>query len=60
MYIDVYIKNTHDIYDRYLNLACIDGVETGRGKGGGLGREREREQGMPAVRTPFCSFLLNS
>ena len=58
MYIDVYIKNTDDIYDRYLNLACIDGVETGRGKGGGLGRERE--QGMPAVRTPFCSFLLNS
>ena len=39
MCIDVYIKNTDDIYDRYLNLACIDSVETGRGKGGGLGRE---------------------
>ena len=42
MYIDVYIKNTddiYDIYDRYFNLACIEGVETGRGNGGGLGRE---------------------
>lgn len=39
MYIDVYNKNTDDIYNRYLNLACIEGVETGRGKGGGLGRE---------------------
>ena len=39
MYIDVYIKNTDDICDRYLNLASIEGVETGRGKGEGLGRE---------------------
>ena len=31
MYIDVYIKNTDDIYDRYLQLACVEGVEPGMG-----------------------------
>ena len=57
MYIDVYIKNTDDIYDRYLNLACIDGVETGRRKGGGLGGERE-SKGCLLLEPPFVHFCL--
>ena len=31
VYIDVYIKNTDDICDRHLWLACEEGVEPGIG-----------------------------